>query len=251
MKLFVAAFGNKDLDATAYQMAGVDSNDIYIINKESEISCVGKSISSSWMSFLEKYSPEERSHHELSIEEASDHTSRSVHSLNSSKRISEVKVSSDRSLNNSSQHISEAKISSSIKQIPKEIASKSRESFQRLKSKVRGYTSAAAGDDPDVNLDQRSLDLTSVIQDIPTNEQIPADPTRYPIIRVVSENFGRSSTSDSSSTSLTADRIPRRLFSSSSKRLVTKSSRESFRSYDDPNLRESLHGKLLDLSSVN
>jgi hypothetical protein len=251
MKLFVAAFGNKDLDATAYQMAGVDPNDIYIINKESEISCVGKSIC--WRSLLEKYSPEERSHHEMSIEEASDHTSRSVSLLNSSQRTSEVKVSSVRSIRalNSSQRISEAKINSSIKQIPKEIANKSRESFQRLKSKVRGHTSAAEGDDPDVNLDQRSLDLASVIQNISINEQIPAVPTRYPIIHIVSESFGRSSTSDLSSTSLTADRIPRRIFSSSSRRLATKSSRESFRSYDDPNLRESLHGKLLDLSSMN
>lgn len=204
-------------------MAGVEPNDIYIINKGSEISCVGKSPPTCWRIFLEKYSPEELSHHELSIEESS--VARSDRSLNSSQRLSSPST--------------EGKISSSIKQIPKDIVNHSRESFQRLKSKIRGQTSSV-GDDPDVTIDQRSMDSSvSVVQQIPTNE-----PPRHPMIRVISETFSRS-VSDSSTTSLT-DRLPRQIVSSSTRRLAMLSSRESFSSYDDPNLSVSLRGKLFE-----
>jgi len=42
-RLLIAGFGNKGTDAMAYEMAGVDRRDIYIINKESRIMCVGAS----------------------------------------------------------------------------------------------------------------------------------------------------------------------------------------------------------------
>jgi phosphatidate phosphatase LPIN len=40
-RLFVAGFGNTLLDAKAYELAGMDRRDIYIINKESRIKCLG------------------------------------------------------------------------------------------------------------------------------------------------------------------------------------------------------------------
>ena len=39
-RLFLAGFGNKITDAMAYEMAGMDRRDIYIINKESRILCM-------------------------------------------------------------------------------------------------------------------------------------------------------------------------------------------------------------------
>ena len=39
-RLFVAGFGNKLTDAMAYEMAGIDRRDIYIIDKESRILCM-------------------------------------------------------------------------------------------------------------------------------------------------------------------------------------------------------------------
>lgn len=39
-RLFLAGFGNKVTDAKAYELAGVDRRDIYIINKESRIQCL-------------------------------------------------------------------------------------------------------------------------------------------------------------------------------------------------------------------
>ena len=40
-QLFLAGFGNKVTDAMAYEMAGIDRRDIYIIDKESRILCMG------------------------------------------------------------------------------------------------------------------------------------------------------------------------------------------------------------------
>ncbi len=40
-RLFLAGFGNKMSDAIAYEMAGIDRSDIYIIDTESQIFCVG------------------------------------------------------------------------------------------------------------------------------------------------------------------------------------------------------------------
>ena len=40
-RLFLAGFGNKVTDAIAYEMAGIDRHDIYIIDKESRILCMG------------------------------------------------------------------------------------------------------------------------------------------------------------------------------------------------------------------
>ena len=40
-RLFVAGFGNKSTDAMAYEMAGLHRRDIYIINKDSRIICMG------------------------------------------------------------------------------------------------------------------------------------------------------------------------------------------------------------------
>ncbi|KAL7538810.1 hypothetical protein ACHAXR_008807 [Thalassiosira sp. AJA248-18] len=40
-RLFLAGFGNKLTDAMAYEMAGIDRRDIYIIDKESRILCMG------------------------------------------------------------------------------------------------------------------------------------------------------------------------------------------------------------------
>ncbi|KAL3761388.1 hypothetical protein ACHAW5_005001 [Stephanodiscus triporus] len=40
-RLFLAGFGNKITDAIAYEMAGIDRGDIYIIDKESRIVCMG------------------------------------------------------------------------------------------------------------------------------------------------------------------------------------------------------------------
>ncbi len=40
-RLFLAGFGNKITDAMAYEMAGIDRSDIYIIDKESRIVCMG------------------------------------------------------------------------------------------------------------------------------------------------------------------------------------------------------------------
>jgi len=40
-RLFLAGFGNKVTDAMAYEMAGIDRHDIYIIDKESRIMCMG------------------------------------------------------------------------------------------------------------------------------------------------------------------------------------------------------------------
>jgi hypothetical protein len=40
-RLFLAGFGNKMTDAIAYEMAGIDRGDIYIIDTESKILCVG------------------------------------------------------------------------------------------------------------------------------------------------------------------------------------------------------------------
>jgi len=42
-RLLIAGFGNKGTDAMAYEMAGVDRRDIYIIDKESRILCTGAS----------------------------------------------------------------------------------------------------------------------------------------------------------------------------------------------------------------
>ena len=39
-RLFLAGFGNKVTDAKAYELAGIDRKDIYIINKESVIQCL-------------------------------------------------------------------------------------------------------------------------------------------------------------------------------------------------------------------
>ena len=39
-KLFLAGFGNKAMDAAAYEMAGIEKNNIYIINKESNLVCM-------------------------------------------------------------------------------------------------------------------------------------------------------------------------------------------------------------------
>ena len=39
-KLFLAGFGNKAMDAAAYEMAGIEKKDIYIINKESFLVCM-------------------------------------------------------------------------------------------------------------------------------------------------------------------------------------------------------------------
>mmetsp|Transcript_3887 Transcript_3887/g.11011 ORF Transcript_3887/g.11011 Transcript_3887/m.11011 type:complete len:857 (-) Transcript_3887:69-2639(-) len=39
-KLFLAGFGNKAMDAAAYEMAGMEKKDIYIINKESSLVCM-------------------------------------------------------------------------------------------------------------------------------------------------------------------------------------------------------------------
>ena len=39
-RLFLAGFGNKVTDARAYELAGIDRRDIYIINKESVIQCL-------------------------------------------------------------------------------------------------------------------------------------------------------------------------------------------------------------------
>ena len=41
-RLFLAGFGNKITDAMAYEMAGIDRSDIYIIDKESRIVCMGE-----------------------------------------------------------------------------------------------------------------------------------------------------------------------------------------------------------------
>ena len=43
-RLFVAGFGNKLSDATAYEMAGMDRRDIYIIDKDSRIRCMSGSM---------------------------------------------------------------------------------------------------------------------------------------------------------------------------------------------------------------
>ena len=40
-RLIIAGFGNKATDAKAYEMAGVDRRDIYIVDKESRILCMG------------------------------------------------------------------------------------------------------------------------------------------------------------------------------------------------------------------
>eukprot|EP00584_Thalassiosira_punctigera_P021098 CAMPEP_0172549584 /NCGR_PEP_ID=MMETSP1067-20121228/18610_1 /TAXON_ID=265564 ORGANISM="Thalassiosira punctigera, Strain Tpunct2005C2" /NCGR_SAMPLE_ID=MMETSP1067 /ASSEMBLY_ACC=CAM_ASM_000444 /LENGTH=711 /DNA_ID=CAMNT_0013336979 /DNA_START=281 /DNA_END=2416 /DNA_ORIENTATION=+ len=40
-RLLIAGFGNKTTDAMAYEMAGIDRRDIYIIDKESRILCMG------------------------------------------------------------------------------------------------------------------------------------------------------------------------------------------------------------------
>lgn len=40
-RLFLAGFGNRVTDVKAYEMAGMDGRDIYIINKESRIQCLG------------------------------------------------------------------------------------------------------------------------------------------------------------------------------------------------------------------
>jgi hypothetical protein len=40
-RLFLAGFGNKMTDAIAYEMAGLDRGDIYIIDTESKILCIG------------------------------------------------------------------------------------------------------------------------------------------------------------------------------------------------------------------
>ena len=40
-RLFLAGFGNKMTDAVAYEMGGIDRGDIYIINTESRILCMG------------------------------------------------------------------------------------------------------------------------------------------------------------------------------------------------------------------
>jgi len=39
-KLFLAGFGNKAMDAAAYEMAGIEKKNIYIINKESNLVCM-------------------------------------------------------------------------------------------------------------------------------------------------------------------------------------------------------------------
>lgn len=39
-KLFLAGFGNKGTDAAAYEIAGIDKNDIYIIDKDSNVVCM-------------------------------------------------------------------------------------------------------------------------------------------------------------------------------------------------------------------
>lgn len=39
-RLFLAGFGNKTTDAKAYELAGIDRRDIYIINKDSRIQCL-------------------------------------------------------------------------------------------------------------------------------------------------------------------------------------------------------------------
>lgn len=39
-KLFLAGFGNKAMDAAAYEMGGIEKKDIYIINKESSLVCM-------------------------------------------------------------------------------------------------------------------------------------------------------------------------------------------------------------------
>jgi phosphatidate phosphatase LPIN len=41
-RLFLAGFGNNMRDAMAYEMAGMDRNDIYIINSKSRIMCIGE-----------------------------------------------------------------------------------------------------------------------------------------------------------------------------------------------------------------
>jgi len=51
-KIFVAGFGNKHTDAIAYEMAGMKRQDIYIINKESTVSC------------LDNHVDDEEEHHE-------------------------------------------------------------------------------------------------------------------------------------------------------------------------------------------
>jgi len=43
-RLLVACFGNKDLDAVAYELAGAAKDDIYIINSRSEITCMASSV---------------------------------------------------------------------------------------------------------------------------------------------------------------------------------------------------------------
>jgi hypothetical protein len=40
-RLFLGGFGNKHSDAKAYELAGMERRDIYIINKESYIKCLG------------------------------------------------------------------------------------------------------------------------------------------------------------------------------------------------------------------
>lgn len=39
-RLFLAGFGNKSSDSKAYELAGTDRRDIYIINKDSQIKCL-------------------------------------------------------------------------------------------------------------------------------------------------------------------------------------------------------------------
>ncbi len=211
-------------------MAGIELQDIYIINKESEIVCAGKSPSTSWRSFLDKYSPQDLSQHEVSILDASNDLTRSGRFLNSSQR---------------SLSPTDSKVSASIKQFPREIINKSRESYQKLKNKVRGHTFV---DDPDEKLEQQPLDSSS-LQLMLTNEQRPESPLvppRYPIIRVISETFSRS-ISDSSSTSLTERGLRQTIVSS--KRSIVKKQMESFSSYDDPSLGDSLREKILDSCS--
>lgn len=123
-KLFVAGFGNKDMDSTAYQMAGIELQDIYIINKGSEIFCAADASTVKTSGFLtrfvSKYSPQEQQELSIDLEvsEEASFMSRSKSSGSYGKSWSNVAKRS------------------SMKLSPKTIFHKSRDSFARIKGSI-------------------------------------------------------------------------------------------------------------------
>lgn len=119
------------MDSTAYQMAGIGVQDIYIINKGSEIFCAADSTtvktSGFLRSFVSKYSPQEQQELSIDLEVTKD-----VSFMSRSKSSG----SSGKSWSNRAKR-------STMKLSPKTIFHKSRDSFARVKGSILQRSTSA------------------------------------------------------------------------------------------------------------